>query len=60
MTSNDSLCYLFLNSFRELVVTAFKTNQYIGENVLVFSPIPGEQKGCVDLQETTNGRAWTI
>jgi len=60
MTTNDSLCYLFLNSFRELVITAFKTNQYIGENVLVFSPIPGEQKGCVDLQETTNGRAWTI
>jgi hypothetical protein len=60
MTSNDSLCYLFLNSFRELLITAFKTNQYIGENVLAFSPIPGEQKGCVDLNETTNGRAWTI
>ena len=60
MTSNDSLCYLFLNSFRELLITAFKTNQSIGENVLAFSPIPGEQKGCVDLNETTNGRAWTI
>ena len=60
MTSNNSLCYLFLNSFRKLVITAFKTNQYIGENVLAFSPIPGEQKGCVDLKEVTNGRAWTI
>jgi hypothetical protein len=60
MTSNDSLCYLFLNSFRKLLITAFKTNQYIGENVLAFSPIPGEQKGCVDLLETTNGKAWTI
>ena len=60
MTSNNSLCYLFLNSFRKLLITAFKTNQYIGENVLAFSPIPGEQKGCVDLNETTNGRAWTI
>ncbi len=60
MISNDSLSYLFLNSFRKLVITAFKTNQYIGENVLAFSPIPGEQKGCVDLKEVTNGRAWTI
>ena len=60
MISNDSLSYLFLNSFRKLVITAFKTNQYIGENVLAFSPIPGEQKGCVDLNEVTNGRAWTI
>jgi hypothetical protein len=27
---------------------------------LVYRPIPGEQRGCVDLIETTNGRAWTI
>jgi len=32
----------------------------LAENVLVFRPIPGEQKGCVDLKEATNGRAWTI
>ena len=32
----------------------------LAKTVLVFRPIPGEQKGCIDLQETTNGRAWTI
>ncbi len=58
--SGESHSYVFLNSLRKLLINAFKTNQYIGENVLVFRPIPGEQKGCVDLKETTNGRAWTI
>jgi hypothetical protein len=42
------------------LVSAFKTNEYIGKNILVYRPIPGEQRGCVDLIETTNGRAWTI
>jgi hypothetical protein len=27
---------------------------------LIYRPIPGEQKGCVDLEEATGGRAWTI
>ena len=58
--SGESHSYVFLNSLRKLLINAFKTNQYIGENVLVFRPIPGEQKGCVDLKETTNGRVWTI
>jgi len=60
MNSGESLSFVFLNSFRKLLINAFKTNQFIGENVLVFRPIPGEQKGCVDLKEATNGRAWTI
>ena len=60
MNTGESLSYIFLNSFRKLLINAFKTNQYIGENILVFRPVPGEQKGCVDLQEITNGRAWTI
>ena len=58
--NNKSKYNFFLNSLRKLLINAFKTNQFIGENVLVFRPIPGEQKGCVDLKEATNGRAWTI
>ena len=60
MNSEESQSYIFLYSFRELLVSAFKTNEYIGKNILVYRPIPGEQRGCVDLIETTNGRAWTI
>jgi hypothetical protein len=60
MNTKESQSYIFLYSFREILVSAFKTNEYIGKNILVYRPIPGEQIGCVDLIETTNGRAWTI
>ena len=60
MKTKDSNIYIFLNSFRELLINAFKTNEYIGKNVLVYRPVPGEQKGCVDLQKITKGKAWTI
>ena len=60
MNTKESQSYIFLYSFRELLVSAFTTNEYIGKNILVDRPIPGEQRGCVDLIETTNGRVWTI
>jgi hypothetical protein len=60
MNTEESQSYIFLYSFRELMISAFKTNEYIGKNILVYRPIPGVQRGCVDLIETTNGRAWTI
>jgi hypothetical protein len=50
----------FAESLRSLTVNAFKTNEYIGENILAYAPIPGEQKGCVDLMETTGGKAWSL
>ena len=60
MNTKESQSYIFLYSFRELLVSAFKTNEYIGKNILGYRPISGEQRGCVDLIETTNGRVWTI
>ena len=60
MSTEESQSYIFLYSLRELLISAFKTNEYIGKNILVYTPIPGEQRGCVDLIEATNGRAWTI
>ncbi|MAU64017.1 MAG: hypothetical protein CMC38_06740 [Flavobacteriaceae bacterium] len=56
----EAFSYNFLNTIRQLTITAFKGNEYIGENVLAYVPIPGQQKGCVDLQETTGGRAWSL
>tara|TARA_Y200000002_G_scaffold90968_1_gene73227 strand:+ start:214 stop:846 length:633 start_codon:yes stop_codon:yes gene_type:complete len=52
--------YHFLSTIRQLTITAFKGNEFIGEKVLAYSPIPGQQKGCVDLEETTGGRAWSL
>ena len=49
----------FAKQLRSMTINAFKTNEYIGENVMAYAPIPGEQKGCVDLMENTGGKAWS-
>ena len=59
-SSEDDLAAAFADQLRGLTVNAFKTNEYIGENVLAYAPIPGDYKGCVDLQETTGGKAWSL
>lgn len=50
----------FAKDLRSLTVSAFKTNEFIGEKVLAYVPVPGEQKGCVDLMETTGGKSWSL
>jgi hypothetical protein len=54
----EALAYGFANQLRSQSITAFRTNEYIGENILAYAPIPGEQRGCVDLMETTGGKIW--
>ena len=56
----EASSYNFLTTIRQLTITAFKGNELIGEKVLAYSPIPGQQKGCVDLQSTTGGKAWSL
>jgi hypothetical protein len=60
ITDEEKDAAAFANELRSLTVSAFKTNEYIGENVLAYAPIPGEQKGCVDLMEATGGKAWSL
>lgn len=47
-------------SLRGLAVFAFKNSELIGETVLAYAPVPGEQKGCISLEEATGGRAWSL
>ena len=58
--SADAVNYSVLKSLRSKGISAFKTNEYIAEKVMAYDPIPGMQKGCVDLNETTNGKAWSL
>ena len=58
--ADEILASQFVNQLRSLTVNAFKTNEFIGEEVLAYAPIPGEQKGCVDLMEATGGKAWSL
>ena len=49
-----------INSLRSLAVSAFKNSEVIGETVLAYAPVPGEQKGCISVEEATGGRAWSL
>ena len=55
-----AMAYSFVFQLRSMTINAFKTNEYIGEKVLAYLPIPGQYNGCVDLNETTGGKAWSI
>ena len=44
--ASEATAAAFAEQLRHLTVNAFKTNEYIGENVLAYAPIPGDYKGC--------------
>ena len=60
MPSEDAVNFSLLKSLRDRGIFAFKNSQQIGEEVLAYAPIPKEQKGCVNLQEATGGKAWSL
>ncbi len=49
-----------LQGIRYLTVWAYKTTEEVGEKILAYDPIPGEQKGCISLKEATGGKAWSL
>ena len=49
-----------INSLRRLAIFSFKNSEVIGETVLAYAPVPGEQKGCISVEEATDGRAWSL
>ena len=51
----QALAYSSLINLRQWTAKGYRFNEYIGKNVLDYRPVPGEQKGCVDLEETTGG-----
>lgn len=57
---DDVRGYSFLTGLRGMAIWAYKTNERVGETILAYASIPGMQDGCVDLQETTGGKAWSL
>lgn len=49
-----------LKGLRDRTVWAYRTSKKIGEEVLVYDPVPGSQIGCGDLQELTKGKRWSL
>ena len=56
----EALAYSSLITLRQWTAKGYRFNEYVGKNVLDYRPVPGEQKGCVDLEETTGGLIWAI
>ena len=49
----------FLNRIKSMTIKAYKTTQEIGENVMVYDPVPA-QYYCGDLQELTGGKDYSL
>lgn len=52
--------YKFLLSVRYYAIFGYCTSEEIGKNVFAYDPVPGVYNGCISLEETTNGRAWSL
>ena len=48
-----------IQDLRKLTVGAYKINEFVGENLMAYNPVPGKQIGCVDLNEATKGLVWS-
>ncbi len=59
-SSSTILHYAFLKGLRDLCISAYKNAELVGEKVLAYAPIPGQQKGCISVSEATGGRAWSL
>ena len=58
--TEDNLVFKTLTTLRDQTVWSYLSSKEIGENVLAYSPVPGQQIGCITLEEATGGRAWSL
>jgi len=57
---SEVACYTFAKNVRDMSIWAYKSSEYIGEEVLAYLPIPGEYIACGDVNEITGGKAWSL
>lgn len=57
---SDVASYALLENMRGMAIWSYKTSEKVGEEILAYDPIPGGQQGCVDLQEASGGKAWSL
>ncbi|WP_350289337.1 gluconate 2-dehydrogenase subunit 3 family protein [uncultured Croceitalea sp.] len=58
--NEDVACRAFAGNVRSMATWAYKSSEYIGEEVLAYLPLPGEYIACGDVEELTQGRAWSL
>ncbi len=58
--SDDAAIFSIMHNLRDMCISSYKNSEYIGEQVLAYAPVPGEQRGCVSVEEATGGKAWSL
>ena len=56
---NSDIITIAIKDIRKLTVGAYKINEFVGEKLMAYNPVPGQQKGCVDLNEASEGLVWS-
>lgn len=52
--------FAFANNLRGMTIWGYKASEYVGEEVLAYLPVPGEYIACGDVNELTQGKAWSL
>ena len=56
----DLACNQLFGQVRGMTVWGWQTSEEIGENVLAYEPIPGQQVGCLSVEDATGGKAYSL
>ncbi len=54
------VAFQFLSQIRSMSIWAYKNSELVGETILAYVPVPGQQQGCIDVQEATGGKAYSL
>lgn len=49
----------FATTLRDFTIWAYKNTEYVGEKVLPYAPVPGENIACEDVDKLTGGKVWS-
>ena len=58
--SDEIAIFALLTNLKSLMIRAYRGSELVGEQYLAYDPIPGRQVGCIDLEEATGGRIWSL
>ena len=58
--SDKVMIYGFLSKLKDIALFGFFRNEVVAKKHMSYSPVPGQQKGCLDLNEATKGKVWAI
>ena len=58
--SDDVAIFAVLTNLHSLMIRAYRGSELVGEQILAYDPVPGQQIGCIDLDTATGGRIWSL